>query len=437
MKKHLTIASILCLTLTVSAQTNLERLTAHTAEFEKGVIEVTEGVYVAVGYALANSILIEGDDGIIIVDTTENPVAAKEIMVEFRKITDKPVKAIIYTHFHADHILGARTVAGDDNPQVFAHALNQTLAQQSYGLLQQIITTRSVRQFGVFLPKGGMINCGIGPRLRASGASADTYLPPTTTVGEDPLEVTVAGVRMKMVHAVGETDDQIYIYLPDKKVLLPGDNFYKAFPNLYAIRGTKYRDVRKWADSLDLMLNEDIEFLVPSHTRPIAGKQEITQRLTNYRDAIRFVHDKTVEGINQNMTPDALVDFVKLPDHLAADPYLAEYYGTVEWSVRSIYHGYLGWFDGNPASLFPLTNAERSERLQKLIGSEKLLLAAQEAFDEGDYRWTLELTNWLREMDPDSEDIKGLRKRAARALANQQISANGRNYLLTAAQQGL
>ena len=325
-------------------------LEAHTSEFEKGVIEVTDGVHVAIGFGLANSILIEGDDGVIIVDTMESPAAAEAVKAEFDKITAKPVRAIIYTHNHYDHVYGARVFAGDDNPDVYAHETFMPLVGQRSNVLQPAIFARSARQFGIPLPPSAFPNAGIGTRLVLSGGALANFMPPDKTFS-DEHNFEVAGVKIKLVHAVGETDDQIYVWLPDKRTLLPADNFYKAFPNLYAIRGTPYRDVREWAASLDKMLAEKPEHLVPSHTRPISGADRVEETLTDYRDAIQSVFDQTIDGMNEGLTPDQLVETVKLPAPLAEKPYLQEYYGTVAWSVRSIFTGYLGWFDGNATNL--------------------------------------------------------------------------------------
>ena len=123
-------------------------------------------------------------------------------------------------------------------------------------------------------------------------------------------------------------------------------NFYKSFPNLYAIRGTAYRDVTLWVKSLDKMRKLRAQYLVPHHTRPLKGAEKIYETLTNYRDAIQYVHDQTIRWMNKGLTPQAIVEKVKLPNHLAHRPYLREYYGTVQWSVRAIFNGYLGWFHG-------------------------------------------------------------------------------------------
>jgi uncharacterized sulfatase len=139
-----------------------------------------------------------------------------------------------------------------------------------------------------------------------------------------------------------------------------------------------------------MMLKEGAEYLVPGHTRPILVKEAVAQALADYRDAIRFVFDKTVEGINKQLTPDELVDYVKLPSHLAEKDYLGEYYGNVEWAVRAIFTGYLGWFDGNATSLFPLNPKEEAERIAKLVGGKDALLTqAQNALSS-------EIINGLR-----------------------------------------
>ena len=409
-------------------------LAAHTEEFKQEVIEVTDGVYVAVGFGLANSILLEGDDGVIIVDTMESVEAAAPVKAEFNKITSKPVKAIIYTHNHADHIFGAKTFAGADNPDVYSHESTIYYINRILNVIRPTIYKRSMRQFGCFLPEGGLVNAGIGPCLVVDETTTPALIFPNKTFSGDSMNLEIAGIKLELIHAPGETNDQIIVWLPEKKVLLPGDNYYKSFPNLYAIRGTAYRDVTKWVQSLDKMRVLKPEYLVPSHTRPLTGADKIYEIITNYRDAIQFVHDQTVRGMNQGLTPDELVEQVKLPPHLARLPYLHEYYGTVEWSVRSIFDGYLGWFSGNPTDLFPLSLRERADRFAHLAGGEKPLLEhARKAAEAGDHQWTLELTDHLLLLNPDLEESRELRASALNALGEQQIAATSRNYYLTQA----
>lgn len=259
------------------------------------------------------------------------------------------------------------------------------------------------------------------------------YLPPNKTFA-DRLETEICGRPVIMQHAPGETDDQIYVYLPDEKLLMPGDNIYKAFPNLYTIRGTSYRDVNIWAKSLDVMRAVGADYLVPSHTRPISGKDEVDDVLMVYADGIRFVHDQTVRGMNMGLEPDALVEFVQLPPHLKHHPFLQEHYGTVRWSVRSIYEGYLGWFNGDGAALNPPSRTERAAAMRRLAQSETTLTAAAaQALESDRYALAAELATLAIDAGEEEAQARAIKADALTAMGYASVSPNGRNYLLTQA----
>jgi alkyl sulfatase BDS1-like metallo-beta-lactamase superfamily hydrolase len=418
---------------TLDVESNVD-LAAHTVEFNQEVIKVTDGVHVAIGFGLANSILIEGDEGVIIVDTMESVEAAVPVREAFDKITSKPVKAIIYTHNHADHIFGAKVLAGDLDPDVYSHESTLYYIDRILSILRPTIYTRSMRQFGTYLPQGGVLNAGIGPCLIFDDTTTSSLIRPNKTFSGERLNLQISGIRLELVHAPGETNDQIFVWLPEKKVLLPADNFYKSFPNIYAIRGTPYRDVTQWVKSLDKMRDLRPEYLVPSHTRPLVGAENIYETLTNYRDAIQFVHDQTIRCMNQGLTTDEIVERVKLPPHLARLPYLHEYYGTVAWSVRAIFDGYVGWFDGNATNLFPMPLRERAIRFARLAGGEAALLEhAKRAVAKGDHQWALELTDELLLLKPDLKEANALKAKALYALGEKQIASTARHYYLTQA----
>jgi alkyl sulfatase BDS1-like metallo-beta-lactamase superfamily hydrolase len=409
-------------------------LKAHSAEFKREVIKVIDGVYVAVGYALANSILLVGDDGVIVIDTTESEEAATEVKAAFDKITNKPVKAIVYTHFHADHCFGTTVFAGDTKPDIYSHESTLKWLDRIASVVRETTYLRASRQFGTYLPKEDLINCGIGPSVAFTEDTSIGLIRPNKTFSGEQTVIEVAGLKLHLVHAPGETDDQIFIWIPDKKLLLPADNYYKSFPNLYAIRGTAYRDVMKWVDSLDRMRALRPEILVPSHTRPIRGADTIYRVLTDYRDAIQFVHDQTIRGINDGLTPQQIVERVRLPAHLVDQPYLREYYGTVEWSVRAIYTGYLGWFGGNATDLFPLRSTQRAEKFVALAGGkEAFRKRVEEAAANGDHQWVLELTDQLLVLDANDKRARQLKARSLRALGEKQVASTARNYYLTQA----
>ncbi len=408
-----------------------EALRTHTELFKKGVVKVTEGVYVAIGYSLANSILLEGEDGVVIVDTLESSRRAEEVLAAFREVTQKPVKAVILTHNHPDHVYGGTVFTGGDPAiPVYAHASTSAQIDRLVSVINDAIYVRSMRMFGQMLKESGAPNAGIGPGLDYHPETMALARP--THTFEDELELTVAGIRMKLMHAPGETPDHLLVWLPDKKVLLPGDNIYQAFPNLYTIRGTSYRDVMEWVHSLDTMRDLGPEFIVPSHTRPISGGAEAMATLTAYRDAIQYVHDQTVRGMNKGRGPGELAATIRLPKHLEEHPWLQPFYGTVPWSVKGIYDGYLGWFDGNAATLEPLPPAECSQRWADAFTSGKPLgVQAQEALAKGEHAWAAELADhWLR-VEPENAEAKSVLAAAFDALGTAHPSANGKNYFFS------
>ncbi len=258
---------------------------------------------------------------------------------------------------------------------------------------------------------------------------------PTHFFSGERKTLDVAGVRLELAAADGETRDQLYVWLPDRKVLFTGDNFYKSWPALYAIRCTGYRDVRAWIASLTRMIAEDPHYLVAGHTRPVAGREKASETLTNYRDAVASIFEQTIAGMNKGMTPDQLVEAVKLPPEFQDLDYLREYYSNVEWAVRSIFNGYLGWFDGNPSSLFPLSPRQEAERVAELAGGAYALMVAARSSLDNDPQWTAQLCDHLLALNPGDSDAMRLKADALDALARRLPTATGRNYYMTVAAQ--
>ncbi|ELS01831.1 alkyl sulfatase-like hydrolase [Xenococcus sp. PCC 7305] len=415
--------------------TPTELLEQHSEQFKPEIIQITENIYTAVGYDGSNASLIVGETGSFIVDTLRATSAAEVVLAEFKKITDKPIEAIIYTHSHGDHIGGAKVFAQDFNPVIYARSNFAPEIRESSVIKARRV--RGARQFGRNLSDDEIINRGIAPARTPTVGVGEGFLPPTETFGDEKLAVTIAGIQVEMVAAPGETDDQLYVWLPELEVLFSGDNFYRAFPNLYAIRGTPYRDVQQWANSVAQMSQLGADYLVPGHTRPITGEPEIQEALANYSAAIQTVYEQTIAGINRGLTPDELVQEVQLPPELASQPYLIEFYGAVPWAVRSIFTGYLGWFDGNPANLFALPPEAEAQRMVELAGGSELFLAEiKTSLDQEDYQWVLQLADHsIRLGGASAVEAKKLKIQALRALAEQQVNAPARNYYLSVANE--
>ena len=409
-------------------------LIEHTSEFKPQVIEVTDGVHVAIGYALANAMLVEGENSNIIIDTTGTIETAREVKALFDTINSNPIEAIIYTHNHGDHTYGASVFAEDSNPEIYAHDSTEEYLSRVIGIIRPIISTRSNRMFGNSLPKSEVENNGIGPFLEIGRDGRQPGLLYPTKTFKDKLEFVVGGIKVELFHAPGETNDQLFVWLPDKKALFPGDNFYKTFPNLYTIRGTPYRDLAGWVNSIDMMRYLEPEYLIPSHTRPLQGKDNINSILTTYRDGIQFVHDQTVRLMNLGLGPNEIAERLVLPKHLGDSPFLKEFYGTPGWSAKNVFSGYLGWFNGNPSSLKPLSQEMEASNFVKLAGSwENLFNVAEEAYSNGEFQWSLQLTDYLLQSKPDEINTKLLRQLSLVALGNKESNPNSRYYYLSSA----
>ncbi len=423
--------------INIPATSEVETLIEHSKEFEKKVLSYeTPGgrIHFAIGFGIANSIMVEGENGNIIIDAADSVYEAEQIYSLFSEKNDNPIKAIIYTHNHGDHTFGAAYYLKSQNekPQIIAHEDTDFYVQRIMGILNPIITSRSTRMFGTSLPEKDLINVGIGPNLSVS-KSPTGYVKPDTTFS-DTLKLNIEGIELELYHAPGETNDQIFIWLPKHKALMPGDNIYKTFPNLYTIRGTTHRDVKGWIDSIDHMKTFQPESLFPSHTKPIIGKETIQDALNIYRDAIQYIHDQTIRLMNQGLYPDEIADIVKLPKEIADSPYLYEFYGTVRWSVKSIFNGYLGWFSGNPAELDPLSRKEKASRISDLAGGSDMLLEQLHlAVKEKNMQWALELSDYLISLDLFTDEVKELRKEALIYEGSRSSNPNKRNYFLTSA----
>ena len=445
-KKHLTLLlSIFLIScskpssydIEVPLTSEVEKLIQHSQEFDRQVLSYdTPGgaIHFAIGFGIANSIMVEGKEGNIIIDASDSVFEAEKIYSLFSKKNSNPIKAIIYTHNHGDHTFGTAFYVNnqDERPQIIAHEDTDFYVQRIMGILNPIITERSNRMFGTLLSEEDLINVGIGPSLNVA-KSPTGYIRPDV-IFNDNLELNIAGIKIELFHAPGETNDQLFVWLPDHKALLPGDNIYKTFPNLYTIRGTTHRDVIGWVNSIDHMKTFDAEFLFPSHTKPIIGKEEIKEILTIYRDAIQYIHDQTIRLMNEGLYPDQIAELIKLPEHIAKSPYLYEFYGTVRWSVKSIFNGYLGWFNGNPSELDPLSRKERAIRISKLAGGDQMLLEQlYSAVKKEDMQWALELSDHLITLDYFVDEVKDLRKKALIYEGSRSSNPNKRNYFLTSA----
>jgi alkyl sulfatase BDS1-like metallo-beta-lactamase superfamily hydrolase len=433
------------LAFTVSSPTVPPRLTEHSRRMAQRIYRVAERVYCAVGYAAANIIFVVGDEGVVVIDTTEAVSAARRIHEDFCAIDPRhvslPVVAVVYTHNHTDHTGGVRAFADEDKlasgcVEIIAHRSLMEAVINNANLIAPILAARSAYSFGTLLPTGatGKVNAGIGPVLIAEAAS---FLAPTR-VFDDTLDIVLAGLRFEFRHAPSEADDEIVIWLPDLDVLMSADVIQgECLANVHTLRGTRYRDPVRWYRSIDMMRGYRAAHMVPGHGRPVSGAAAVAEVLSVYRDSIQFIHDQAIRHMNRGLTQDELADAIPaLPPHLAGHPWLGEYYGTVKHAVRQVSSGQLGWFDGDPTSLDPLPRVERARRTVALMGgADAVRAAARIALGDSDWRWAAELASLLVRLDDMNADARDIKATALRELGYRTENTNWRNWYLSAANE--
>lgn len=396
--------------------------------------KVSDRVYSATGYALGNVIYILTDKSVVVVDTTETQSAARATFEEFRKISQLPVSYIIYTHHHGDHINGAKVFKGETTKIIAQKSFVQELDEY-----KQLLTYNrrvNAAQFGASLsPKERGVRLAINLNPNGTPIRQESgYLPPDILFDEQ-YSFEEGGVRFELYHTMGETSDHLMVWMPQERVLLPGDLFYNSFPMLSSPMKPD-RPVREWAESLERMRQFQPAYLVPSHTEPLEGRAEIDSTLANYAKAIRYVHDETVKGINQGLTLEQMRQQIRLPNDLARLPYLQPIYGRVEWSVNGIYRKYTGWYDFNPAHLNPGSASTFHRALiEASNGSALLVKRSQQALRDNQPQLALELTNVILDAEPNNSEAKAVRVEALEKLAKATINLVEPNLYRTAAQE--
>ncbi len=416
-------------------------LAEHTHLYSPPQVHHIGRVHCAVGWNLANITMIEGDDSIVVVDTGMSQVQATEVMAELARLTSKPVAAVILTHHHVDHVQGTRAVldtrgADAGAVPIYAHASLMDEYSQENVLIAPIMNARAIPMYNLALSgedAEGM-NAGIGPRFQVGPSG---FVRPTHTF-DDELEITVAGIRMQLLHVPSEAESELCVWLPDDRVLLSAEVVQDhTCPNIYTLRGAKHRDAKQWYESIDLMRQwREAEHMVLQHGPPVSGGDEVAAVLEGYRDGIQFQHDQTLRLANQGYAADEIAQRIRLPPHLENwSPWMRPFYGSVAHNVPAIFNDYLGWFDGDPVVLAPTPRPEHARRLVALMGGRDAVLRAATAAvdDDDDPQFGAELATYLIRVDVDDREARLVKARAFRRQGYAQINPTWRGFYLTGA----
>jgi alkyl sulfatase BDS1-like metallo-beta-lactamase superfamily hydrolase len=420
----------------------LAQLNAHA-----GLFEVSPKIFQVRGLDLANMTIIEGDDGLIIIDpltTAETAKAALDLYYQNR--AHKPVVAVIYSHTHVDHFGGVRGVIDEADVKagkvkVYAPAGFMEHVMSENVFAGTAMSRRAQFQFGSLLPRGekGQLDAGLGKSSPSGGTV--TLIAPTDLIDKELETRTIAGIEVEFQLTPGtEAPAEMNLYLPQLRALCMAENATQMMHNLLTPRGAQVRDAKAWSEYLDNSLaryGDKSDVLFAQHNWPTWGGERIRTFLADQRDMYAFLNDRTLHLMNQGLTSVEIADAIKtLPGALDQKWYTRGYYGSLSFNVRAVYQRYLGFYDGNPANLNPLPPVETAKRtVEAMGGAAAVLEKMRTAMTQGDYRWAAQLGNQLVFAEPDNVPGRSAQAEVLEQLGYQSENATWRNMYLTGAME--
>lgn len=407
----------------------------HSSRLSRKLHSVTDGVWCLVGNGLSNQTFITAPDGIIAIDTGESIEEMRDALIELRTVSDAPVVAVIYTHFH--YVSGTQAILDTEPVEViWGHERIESNLRRSATEIAPAYGRGLVEQFAMQLPADGPdgnVNVGLGRAYRMPEHAPFTggHLPATRTFAE-ATTIDVAGLTIEVTPAPSDADDSVTLWVPSLGVAVH-NILWPALFNVFAIRGEEYRDPRILLTGLDHLHSLGAEHLVATHGPPLSGGREIDRRLLAYRDSIQFLWDQTVRWTNRGATSAELAHRVQLPPTFGDDWLTQQHYGIAEHHARQIRTGLFGFFDGDPANILPLDTKDHAAHIIEAMGGQDAVRERCEDAMSGDTRWALYLAAQLVHHPDCTEQDRGLLSTALRTAARRTPSANVRNWCITKA----
>ena len=410
-----------------------------------GLFEVLPGVYQVRGLDIANMTLIEGDKGVIVVDTLTSIEGARAAMeLYFQHRGKRKVAAIIFTHTHTDHWGGARGVLDDETlakgsvpiiaPNLFMeHAVSENI------IAGPAMLRRAQYQFGPFLAKGprGQVDCGLGKSMAAGSVA---LIRPTDLIMETGDKRTIDGVEFEFQMAPNsEAPAEMHFFVPRYKLLNLAENCTHNFHNLLPFRGADVRDALAWSKYLGEALQiwgGKADAMCGQHHWPVWGRDRIDTMIRQQRDLYKFAHDQTIRLMNHGLTANEIAETIKLPASLDGAWHARGYYGHIRHNVKAIYQKYLGWYDANPVNLDPLPPVESGRKyVEYMGGAEAILERAAKDFANGEFRFVAQALSHLVFAEPDNQRARTMLADTFEQLGYAAESATWRNAYLFGAQE--
>ena len=429
-------------TAPTSVHPSLWRQSTLTAK--QGLYEVVDGIYQVRGFDISNVTFVEGDTGIIVIDPLVSTEVAAAALALYRtqRGADRPVVAVIYTHSHVDHfggVLGVTTQADVDAgavavlaPEGFtAHAVQENV------YAGPAMTRRATYMYGSLLPRGprDQVGCGLG---QAPSTGELAVIVPTIDIRTTGEKHTIDGVEIEFQMAPGtEAPAEMHFYFPRFRALCMAENATHNLHNLLTLRGALVRDPHAWSGYLTEAIDtfaDRADVVFASHHWPTWGRASIVEFLSLQRDMYAYLHDQTLRLLNRGHTGVEIAEMFQMPPALDRAWHTHGYYGSVSHNVKAVYQRYMGWFDGNPARLWPHPPEALSPRYVDAMGGiDRVVGLAQAAFDSGDFRWAATLLDHAIFTDSEHAAARALYADTLEQLAYGAENGTWRNFFMSGA----
>ncbi len=408
-----------------------------------GLYEVVDGIYQVRGFDLGHMTIIRGETGWILIDPLTSAESSKAALeLADKHLGQRPVKAVIFTHSHADHFAGVLGVI--DRDEVISGAVRVVApdrfveaALSENVLAGNVMRRRATYMYGNLLPHSpqGFVTNGLGPLL-SMGTTG--FIVPTDIITKTGESLILDGVEI-IFQMTPETEavSEFVFYFPQFKALCMSEITSHHLHNVYTPRGAQIRDALAWAEQINEAIDlfgDKLEVQFASHHWPIWGRAEVIAYLEKQRDLYKYIHDQTLRLANHGYTMEEIAEKIELPESLSNDFSCRDYYGTVRHNAKAVYVKYLGYFDGNPATLNALPSAQAALRyVEYMGGAEAVINRAREDLDRGQYRWVAEVMNHVVMAEPENIEARVLLADTYEQLGYQAESGPWRNFYLSGA----
>lgn len=410
-----------------------------------GLFEVVEGIYQVRGADLSVITFIEVPDGIVVVDPCLSAEPARFCLDLYREHRgDRRVAGVIYTHSHTDHYGGVRGIVDEDevkagNVKVVAPEGFVKATLDEFVIAGNAGSRRTSLQYGSLVKGGpqGTMTAGLG---LGTSTGWTTLIQPTDTVTATGQTMNIGGMQFEFMLAPNsEAPSEMFFYIDDYKAFCPAEDATQTQHNVYTLRGAKIRDALAWskyAKEARLRYGDRAEVMFAPHHWPHWGSENIKRQLKSTQAMYKYLHDQTMHAANSGYTMVETAEMVELPESLANQWTTKGYYGTTSHNVKSMWAFYLGWYSGNPSTLWELPPEEAATKYVDFMGgAEAVLEKAQRTFDDGEYRWTAEVVNHVVFADPGNQRAKELLADTYEQLGYQSEAGTWRGWYLSGAQE--